>query len=68
MTVKMAKVTDYRIVHNVNPVKVSLEIAPLLKEDWQPYGELQTTVIDHHSRVVMYTQVLVKYTELWPEV
>lgn len=66
MNIAVAKVEEYRIVSYNNHHRVQSEIEDLMKHDYQPWGEL-TVVAVPTSNIPIFTQVMVKYNELWPD-
>ncbi len=63
-TIEMAKVEDYKIVSYNSHGRANHEILELMKQDYQPWGEL-SVVVSRASNIPIFTQVMVKYNALW---
>ena len=57
----MKKVTRYTILTNQDAYGLEQQVNEYISAGWQPYGDLQVTLIHACSERVDYTQAMVKY-------
>jgi len=59
----MAKIEDYKIISYSSHHRVITEVASLIKDEYQPWGEL--IVVVSAANIPIFTQAMVKYNALW---
>lgn len=63
----MAKIEDYKIISYANHHRVYKEVIELIKDEYQPWGELSVTVSAANNTPI-FTQAMVKYNALWTDI